>query len=168
MGRLIRIYAVWHSVFQLYLYSSFQSIVCLKKQTKQMTNVVCNLAPKELSFLYAMWCFSGSLKKTAISNVLFFGVFFVCFFFCFFLWWRYPPPFKCPDRGPCSAVLIHYWMTLKPLSKVFFFFFFFFFSLSLFFSHLTKMWICKICGKLTRLCRVDSAASTLLTGPLPI
>ena len=28
MSRLIRIYAVWHSVFQLYIQTSFRSIVC--------------------------------------------------------------------------------------------------------------------------------------------
>ena len=48
-SRLIWIYAVWYSVFQLYVYTSFQSIVCLKNKKKLQTpNVVWNMAPKDL------------------------------------------------------------------------------------------------------------------------
>ena len=60
MRRLIWIYAVKHSVFQFYIrvLTSFQAIICLKKKKekkkkkkkkkKQTTNVIWNLAAKEL------------------------------------------------------------------------------------------------------------------------
>ena len=59
MSRLIWIYAVWHSVFQLYILTSFQSTICLKTQT---INIVWNLAPKELTLL------SNTADKTQQEN----------------------------------------------------------------------------------------------------
>ena len=38
MSRLIWIYAVWQSVFQLYIKTTFQAIVCLKKRGRKMSS----------------------------------------------------------------------------------------------------------------------------------
>ena len=61
MSRLIWIYAIWHPVFQLYIKTSFQAILVKNNNNKKKiiiineikkkrtTNVVWNLAPKELT-----------------------------------------------------------------------------------------------------------------------